>query len=347
MATHSRFCWLENPNRQRSLAGYSAWGCKESDMTATKHRTVEFSIDSPIPFFVNTCGVEYKGYSWLPLSCCLALRAGRRVTGSPWMSTPVFSPTNITRELSLGTHWKEAYGTTVSAPEHRELPLNRKQISTVFVYNKEGGWGKEWSFHWVKNKTSELTRKLLFFSYRISLIIWRKFYLLETNYSNDSIIFLSFSKWKKDKSTMERKSASHLRRLGKILEPWICQQIFMIWSYTSAKLQWTGCFKDHCYPCSCTDDEEQHSRYYTFDVQLLLIFWNLGKFSFQKSDAILQGHKGFIFSTIYINLRIWCKSKLENASLEVVWLCSQGNNRLKSARFWLVLCLPQRWMLDQ
>ena len=141
---------------------------------------------------------------------------------------------------------------------------------------------------------------------------------------------------------MERKSASHLRRLGKILEPWICQQIFMIWSYTSAKLQWTGCFKDHCYPCSCTDDEEQHSRYYTFDVQLLLIFWNLGKFSFQKSDAILQGHKGFIFSTIYINLRIWCKSKLENASLEVVWLCSQGNNRLKSARFWLVLCLPQK-----
>lgn len=76
--------------------------------------------------------------------------------------------------------------------------------------------------------------------------------------------------------------ASHLRSLGKILEPWICQQIFMIWSYTSAKLQWTGCFKDHCYPCSCTDDEEQHSRYYTFDVQLLLIFLESGEVQFPE-----------------------------------------------------------------
>ena len=165
-----QFFWLENPYRQRSPAGYRAWGCKESDMTATKHRTVEFSIDSPIPFLVNTCGVEYKGYSWLPLSCCLALRTGRRMTGSPWVSTPVFSPTNITSELSLGTHWKEAYGTTISAAEHREeLPLNREQISTVFVYNKEGGRGKEWSFHWVKNKTSELTRKLPFFPIELVL----------------------------------------------------------------------------------------------------------------------------------------------------------------------------------
>ena len=29
---------LENPHRQRSLAGYSSWSCKESDMTeATQH----------------------------------------------------------------------------------------------------------------------------------------------------------------------------------------------------------------------------------------------------------------------------------------------------------------------
>ena len=32
MATHSCFC-LENPHRQRGLAGYSPWGCKKSDMT--------------------------------------------------------------------------------------------------------------------------------------------------------------------------------------------------------------------------------------------------------------------------------------------------------------------------
>ena len=32
MATHSRFFSGES-HGQRSLAGYSAWGCKESDMT--------------------------------------------------------------------------------------------------------------------------------------------------------------------------------------------------------------------------------------------------------------------------------------------------------------------------
>ena len=82
--------------------GYSAWGHKESDLTE-RLGTEQFSIDSPIPFLVNTCGVEYKRYSWLPLSCCLALRTGRRMTGSPWRSTPFFSPTSITSELSLGT----------------------------------------------------------------------------------------------------------------------------------------------------------------------------------------------------------------------------------------------------
>ena len=33
MATHSIFLCLENPHGQRSLAGYSAWGHKESDTT--------------------------------------------------------------------------------------------------------------------------------------------------------------------------------------------------------------------------------------------------------------------------------------------------------------------------
>ena len=39
MTTHSFFC-LENPHGQRSLAGYSPWGYKESDTTerlSTKH----------------------------------------------------------------------------------------------------------------------------------------------------------------------------------------------------------------------------------------------------------------------------------------------------------------------
>ena len=28
-----QYSWLENPHGQRSLKGYSPWGCKESDMT--------------------------------------------------------------------------------------------------------------------------------------------------------------------------------------------------------------------------------------------------------------------------------------------------------------------------
>ena len=28
-----QYSYLENPHEQRSLVGYSAWGCKESDMT--------------------------------------------------------------------------------------------------------------------------------------------------------------------------------------------------------------------------------------------------------------------------------------------------------------------------
>ena len=103
MATHSSFFGWRVPLDKGAWQATEP-GVAESDMTATKHRTVEFSIDSPIPILVNTCGVEYKGYSWLPISCCLALRAGRRMTGSPWMSTPVFSPTNITSELSLDIH---------------------------------------------------------------------------------------------------------------------------------------------------------------------------------------------------------------------------------------------------
>ena len=33
MATHSSILALENPHAQRSLAGYSSWGHKESDTT--------------------------------------------------------------------------------------------------------------------------------------------------------------------------------------------------------------------------------------------------------------------------------------------------------------------------
>ena len=34
-----QYSYLENPHGQRILAGYRPWGCKESDMTMTKHST--------------------------------------------------------------------------------------------------------------------------------------------------------------------------------------------------------------------------------------------------------------------------------------------------------------------
>ena len=42
MATHSL---LGEPHGQRSLAGYSPWGCKEMDMTkATEHSTTQLNL---------------------------------------------------------------------------------------------------------------------------------------------------------------------------------------------------------------------------------------------------------------------------------------------------------------
>ena len=49
MATHSSILTcLENPQGQRCLVGYSAWGCKELDMTATKHSTAPLHLEHEI-----------------------------------------------------------------------------------------------------------------------------------------------------------------------------------------------------------------------------------------------------------------------------------------------------------
>ena len=53
MATHLSIPWtilenptvLENPHGQRSLAGYSPWGCKESD-TTERLSTAQHRVDS-------------------------------------------------------------------------------------------------------------------------------------------------------------------------------------------------------------------------------------------------------------------------------------------------------------
>ena len=45
MPTHSsilawKIPWTEQPRGQRSLAGYSLWGCKKSDTTEHTHRLI-------------------------------------------------------------------------------------------------------------------------------------------------------------------------------------------------------------------------------------------------------------------------------------------------------------------
>ena len=44
-----QYTCLENPHGQRSLAGYSPWGCKELDMTeVTKHNTTSVISQNPV-----------------------------------------------------------------------------------------------------------------------------------------------------------------------------------------------------------------------------------------------------------------------------------------------------------
>ena len=56
MATLSSISCLDNPHGQRSLVGYSPWGCKESD-TTTKHSTF-FSRASKVPLVVKNPPVK-------------------------------------------------------------------------------------------------------------------------------------------------------------------------------------------------------------------------------------------------------------------------------------------------
>ena len=44
MATHSSVLGLGKSHGQRSLVGYSPWGCKESDMTFTHLQTNRYSL---------------------------------------------------------------------------------------------------------------------------------------------------------------------------------------------------------------------------------------------------------------------------------------------------------------
>ena len=60
-----QYSCLENPHGQRSLAGYSPWGCKELDMTerlSTAHGIVPF-------FFLKQNDVFSSGNVWVTINC--------------------------------------------------------------------------------------------------------------------------------------------------------------------------------------------------------------------------------------------------------------------------------------
>ena len=56
-----QYSWLENPHGQRSLVGYSLWGCKESDLT--KHTLRELFYSCCVCVCVCVCGTYLKSFS--------------------------------------------------------------------------------------------------------------------------------------------------------------------------------------------------------------------------------------------------------------------------------------------
>ena len=44
-----QYSFLENPHGQRSLTGYSPWGCKELDMTEQLHTQAQLKTVTPCP----------------------------------------------------------------------------------------------------------------------------------------------------------------------------------------------------------------------------------------------------------------------------------------------------------
>ena len=69
-----QFSYLENPHGQRSLAGYSPWGCKELDRTErlsiAQHRLTLEMNDQGLPEgpVVKDFAFQYKGCEFVPWS---------------------------------------------------------------------------------------------------------------------------------------------------------------------------------------------------------------------------------------------------------------------------------------
>ena len=76
-----QYSCLENPRGQRSLAGYSPWGCKESDPTeqiSTQHVQNRFIIPPKLEPAIKPC---YQKVGVVPYSCALYRALSLR---SPW-----------------------------------------------------------------------------------------------------------------------------------------------------------------------------------------------------------------------------------------------------------------------
>ena len=61
-----QYSCLENPHAQRSLSGYSPWGCKESDTTeVTEHERILVFAKTSIFVFAKTSIFHDAGYQFI------------------------------------------------------------------------------------------------------------------------------------------------------------------------------------------------------------------------------------------------------------------------------------------
>ena len=58
-----QYSYLENPHGQRSLEGYSPWGCKESD-TTERLRTAQYRLHFTCKEFSRSVGLAFNPQNW-------------------------------------------------------------------------------------------------------------------------------------------------------------------------------------------------------------------------------------------------------------------------------------------
>ena len=109
MRMTTQYSCLENPHRQRSLAGYSPWGCKKSDMTewlktAQQWRSLNHNSDFESELRLTSWKSNFRCSATKIKQCSSAPRAGVR-----WASSPASLNGAIYR--SKPSHYKPSTGT--------------------------------------------------------------------------------------------------------------------------------------------------------------------------------------------------------------------------------------------